>query len=141
MSSVEIDSAAFEKDLNNYLETSLPNGIENGLKAACLLVENSAKAEVRKDLGQLAGSIRSDIERSGNEINGYVSANTEYALFYHEGTGIYAKNGNGRKTPWTYIDRHGNRVRTVGQKPKPFLKNAVENNKDKINQIIQNSLK
>ena len=37
MSSVEIDSAAFEKDLNNYLENLLPNGIENGLKAACLL--------------------------------------------------------------------------------------------------------
>lgn len=141
MSGTEIDSANFERDLENYLNNLLPNGIEDGVTAACLLVEATAKEEVRKDLGQLAGSIRSDTEKSRTEINGYVSANTEYALFYHEGTGIYAKGGNGRKTPWIYIDRNGKKVRTVGQKPKPFLENAVNKNKDKISKIIEQSLK
>lgn len=141
MNSTEIDSAEFEKDLKEYINDLLPNGIEAGVEKACLLVEADAKNDVRKDLGQLAASIRSETEKKNNEINGYVSANAEYALFYHEGTGIYAKNGNGRKTPWIYVNREGKRVRTIGQKPKPFLENAVKKNKDKISKIIEQSLK
>lgn len=141
MSDITIDTSDFEKDLENYINSLLPRGIEEGVKKACLVVEAEAKSTVKKDLGQLAGSIRSDIETKGTEINGYVSANTEYALFYHEGTGIYAKDGNGRKTPWMYQDKNGKWIKTSGQKPKPFLKDAVEKNKDKINKIIEQSLK
>lgn len=141
MSDVTVDTSDFEKDLENYINSLLPNGLEEGVKKACLVVEAEAKSTVKKDLGQLAGSIRSDTETKGNEINGYVSANTEYALFVHEGTGIYAKDGNGRKTPWMYQDKNGKWVKTSGQKPKPFLKDAVKKNKDKINKIIEQSLK
>lgn len=141
MSGTEIDSADFEKDLDNYLNSLLPNGVEDGVKKACLIVEADAKANVSVDMGQLRASIRSEIEKKGTEINGYVGTNVEYALFYHEGTGIYAKDGKGRKTPWVYVDKHGKKVRTVGQKPKPFLENAVNKNKDKISKIIEQSLK
>lgn len=141
MSDVIVDTSEFEEDLNNYINSLLPKALEDGVKKACLVVEADAKAEVRKDLGQLAGSIKSDTEIKGSEINGYVSANTEYALFVHEGTGIYAKGGNGRKTAWMYKDRDGKLVRTVGQEAKPFLSNAVDKNKDKINEIIKQSLK
>lgn len=141
MSGTEIDSADFERDLDNYLRNLLPNGIEEGIKKACFTVEAEAKSEVNVDMGQLRASIRSETDKKGTEINGYVGTNVEYGLFYHEGTGIYAKGGNGRKTPWIYIDRNGKKVRTVGQKPKPFLENAVNKNKDKISKIIEQSLK
>ena len=37
------------------------------------------------------------------------------------GTGIYATDGKGRKTPWTYRDEDGNFHRTVGVRPKPYM--------------------
>lgn len=134
--SVEIDVAEFEKDLNDYINNKLPNELEKRIEKACLLVEGTAKELAPKDLGQLSSSIATEVERKGGNIEGYVSANTEYALFVHEGTGIYAKNG-GRKTPWFYKNREGKTVRTVGQKPKPFLKDALLQNKDKIIKILK----
>lgn len=134
--SVEIDVAEFEKDLNDYINNKLPNELEKRIEKACFLVEGTAKELVPKDLGQLSSSITTEVERKGTSIDGYVSANTEYALFVHEGTGIYAKNG-GRKTPWFYENREGKTVKTVGQKPKPFLKDALLQNKDKILKILK----
>lgn len=40
----------------------------------------------------------------------------ENAIWEELGTGIYAENGNGRKTGWAYIDRHGQRHWTRGKK-------------------------
>lgn len=133
---IEIDNAEFEKDLNDYINNKLPNELEKRIEKACFLVEGTAKELAPKDLGQLASSITTEVERKGTSIEGYVSANTEYALFVHEGTGIYAKNG-GRKTPWFYKNREGKTVRTAGQKPKPFLRDALTKNIKNINKILK----
>ncbi len=138
---INIDDSDFQKDLDNYINTLLPQGLKQGVEKACLVIERDAKINCGIDEGILRASITHDVEETKNTIEGYVGTALEYGLFHHQGTGIYAVDGNGRQTPWVYKDRKGNLVRTVGQKPSPFLKNAADKNKDKINEIINNSLK
>ena len=59
----------------------------------------------------------------------------------HEGTGKYAKNGNGRKTPWFYTDRKTReKILTHGSKPRPFLRDSMDKNRDRIAQFFQEAV-
>ena len=58
---------------------------------------------------------------------GSVGCSLETAPFVHQGTGLYAKDGNGRKTPWKYeavAGKYKGWHTTRGQKPQPFLEDA-----------------
>ena len=80
-----------------------------------------------------------DVRINSDEIVGTISNSSEYAPYVHQGTGIYAKDGNGRKTPWKYEAKAGKYKGwhiTRGQKPQPFLEKAKLDNKDKISKIL-----
>lgn len=56
-----------------------------------------------------------------------------------QGTGIYAIDGDGRKTPWRYVSKAGKYKGghfTHGQRGKPFLEYAKLFNKDKISKVL-----
>lgn len=108
---------------------------------ACDLVESSAKDKAPKDTGALRRSIQSKVEVTGNEIDGIVFTPLEYSQYVEYGTGLFAENGNGRKTPWVYRDDKGDYHYTRGQHPQPFLRPALEENKDKIKEIFKEALK
>ena len=72
-----------------------PIDIEKCLYKSCLLVEKSAKQKVQVDTGALRRSITSEVE--GN--TGIVGSNLLYAPYVEFGTGLFATNGDGRKTP------------------------------------------
>lgn len=72
--------------------------IEQALNKACLVVENEAKEQCPVDKGQLRNSITHEIDNN----DGYVGTNLEYAPYVEFGTGLFSKEGNGRKTPWSY---------------------------------------
>ena len=95
---------------------------------ACDLVESSAKDKAPKDTGALRRSIQSKVEVTGNEIDGIVFTPLEYAPYVEYGTGLFASNGNGRKTPWGYRDDKGNYHYTHGQHPHPYMRPALEEN-------------
>ena len=67
------------------------------------MVEAQAKVNCPVDDGQLRQSIGSEVK--GNI--GAIGTNVEYAPYVHQGTGIYAVNGDGRKTRWKYQDAKG----------------------------------
>lgn len=48
-----------------------------------------------------------------------------YPLFVELGTGIYASDGNGKKSPWVWRDKNGKFHYTRGIQPRHFLKNAL----------------
>lgn len=52
-----------------------------------------------------------------------------YPLYVEMGTGIYAAEGNGRKSPWRWQDKNGKWHYTRGIKPTHFLKKAVSSPK------------
>lgn len=102
---------------------------------ACLIVEAQAKRDCPEDMGVLRASITSETEVTADAVIGRIGSNLEYAPYVHNGTGIYAVEGNGRKTPWKFRVRAGKYKGwhvTVGQRPKQFLFYAQLFNRDKI---------
>jgi HK97 gp10 family phage protein len=115
--------------------------IENSMQRACLLVEREAKIKAPKDTGALRNSIKSKVETSSGEIEGIVYTPLEYAPYVEFGTGLFAKNGGGRTdVPWVYIDDKGEGHTTSGQDAQPFLRPALDENKDKIIEILGEGL-
>ena len=114
--------------------------IASAMQDACNLVEGAAKDKAPKDTGALRRSITSKVEVTGNTIEGIVFTPLEYAPYQEYGTGLFAENGNGRQTPWVYRDDKGKYHYTNGQHPQPFLRPALNENKDEIIQIIKEAL-
>ena len=48
-----------------------------------------------------------------------------YPVLVELGTGVYASDGNGRRSPWKWKDKNGKWHWTQGIKPTHFLRNAV----------------
>ncbi len=67
----------------------------------------------RFDTGQTKNSFNYKVNES--ELTCRVGSAQENAIWEEFGTGIYAENGNGRKTPWSYMDAKGKWHRTVGK--------------------------
>lgn len=114
-------------NLENFMNEILPQVLQENLEKACQHIENVSKSNCPVDDGQLRASITHVIEQEGNNYVGYVGSNVEYAPYVHEGTGLYAKDGMGRKdVPWTFQGADGSWHKTSGQKPQPFLQDAVD---------------
>lgn len=115
--------------------------LEQVLMQACLIVENEAKRMAPVDTGVLRNSIRSEVSTSGSiGGEGVVGTNEEYAPYVELGTGLYATNGDGRQTPWSYQDDDGNWHTTIGQHPQPFLRPALELHRQEIINFIRDRL-
>lgn len=114
--------------------------IENSLMRACALVEAEAKIKAPKDTGQLRNSIKSKVEASSGELVGIVYTPLEYAPYVEFGTGLFAESGGRADVPWKYQDDKGNWHKTSGQKPQPFLRPALDENKNRIIEILGEGL-
>lgn len=107
------------------------------LTKACLLVENDAKRKCPVDTGQLRASITHEVEGQ----TGIVGTNVEYAPYVEYGTGIYARDGNGRQTPWAYQDREtGEWIWTKGQVAQPYLEPALLENENEIFRLFEEAI-
>lgn len=103
--------------------------------------EGYAKAECPVDTGNLRNSITNEVIDDESELAVYIGTNVEYAPYVELGTGKYADNGRGRKTPWVYVDDKGVGHRTSGQKPVHFLRDAVADHGDRYKDILEAALK
>ena len=109
------------------------SGIEAALGKACALVERSAKQKAPKDTGALRRSITSEV----NGLEGSVFTPLEYAPYVEYGTGLFAESGGRNDVPWYYKDDQGNWIKTSGQKPQPYMRPALEENREEILRIIK----
>ncbi|MGL4572001.1 MAG: HK97 gp10 family phage protein [Clostridium sp.] len=117
--------------------------LRKNINKCCLLIKREAIKNCPVDMGILRASIFFRTVHNMNSVNGYVASNLEYAPYVHQGTGIYAVNGDGRKTPWKYKVEGGKYKgwhETVGQKPQPFLEDAKTKNLSKIENILGEGL-
>lgn len=137
------DSEELEQALENFVAIRLPEGFEAAMEQACLAVEADAKMNCPAIDGTLRQSITHSVENEEGNVVGYVGSNLEYAPYVHQGTGIFALEGNGRKeVPWTYYDsKLGTFVRTSGIKPTPFIQDAVNKNRAGILNFFSGVLK
>lgn len=111
--------------------------IQQQLGLACALVERSAKMKAPKDTGALRRSITSKVDG----LTGIVFTPLQYSPYVEFGTGLFAENGAGRKdVPWNYQDDKGEWHSTRGQKPQPFMRPALNENRTEIIRIIKEGL-
>lgn len=110
--------------------------LEKGLEKACLIVERSAKQKAPKGTGELRRSITHKIE---DEV-GIVYTPLEYAPYVEYGTGIFAENGGRTDVPWSYQDEKGEWHTTYGREPSPYMRPALDENREEIIRILRESV-
>ena len=66
-----------------------------------------------------------------------------YGVYVELGTGIYATDGKGRKSPWVWRDKNGKYHFTKGIKPTHFMRNALSraDHIKEYKEIYENQLK
>ena len=103
---------------------------------ACSVVERAAKQKAPKDNGELRRSITSKVEQDGNDAIGIVFTPLEYAPYVEYGTGLFAEDGGRKNVPWCYQDDKGEWHSTSGMHPQPFLRPALNENREQIKKIL-----
>lgn len=127
----------------SYLDDVL-RAFNQAKERALLAVAMFTKAEAillapvgRTGGGDLRQSIKYDIK----EDKVLIGSLSKYAIYVEKGTGMYAEDGNGRRTPWVYYDRKSDQYfYTKGQEPQPFLRPAVFRNRNEIIEIFKREL-
>lgn len=111
---------------------------QKALGKACLVVEGAARENAPKGERHLRDSIKSKVEG----LQGIVYTPLEYAPYVEYGTGIEAEGGKGRTwdLPWSYQDEKGEWHSTSGQKPQPFMRPALDENRQEIIRILKEGI-
>ena len=112
------------------------------LEAVGIQAEGDVKDEITDldavDTGRLRGSIANQVDGDSVEIG----TNVDYAVYVHEGTGKYAISGGTPKERWVYRDPLTGEFRMgFPQKPRRFIKNAMERFAKDYIEIIKEYLK
>ena len=131
------DTRAFEQACDNSVNKMQELLMQN-MELTLDHIAEKAKERVGVGTGALRADTRSlGVEIVGDEVHGSVGNSLEHAIYHHQGTGIYAVNGNGRKTPWVYEDpKTGEKIYTRGSKPNPYLKDTIEQEQSTISKLL-----
>lgn len=131
------DTRAFEQSCDNSV-----NKMQELLMQNMELTLDHVAGKAKEKVGVGTGALRADtrslgVKIVGDEVHGAVGNSLEYAIYHHQGTGIYASDGNGRKTPWVYEDpKTGEKIWTRGSKPNPYLKDTIEQEQSTISKLL-----
>ena len=132
--SVEINGV--EKLIAKLESLADPETMKQALGQACAVVEAAAKQKAPKGNGELRRSITSKVE--GTE--GIIFTPLEYAPYVEFGTGLFAENGGRQDVPWSYQDDKGEWHTTSGMQPQPYMRPALNENRETILRILQEGL-
>lgn len=138
--SVTIKLEGLDRVLKRLEDIADTSNLEQDMGKACALVEADAKKKAPKDTGDLRRSISSKVESGQDEIKGIVYSPLEYAPYVEYGTGLFAESGGRKNVPWFYVDDEGKGHVTSGQHPQPYMRPALNENRDKIIKLIKEGL-
>lgn len=127
--SVEVNITDNSGDLIRELESKKAAALE----AVGISAEAFAKLLTPVDTGRARNSVSHAVK--GDDV--YIGSNLDYFAWLEKGTGIYADDGKGRKSPWAYQDRKGNWHNTRGIKPRHMLKKAASEHTQEYKDIIK----
>lgn len=132
----DIKTEGLDKVLVRLKEVADIESVKQAMGRACALVEGAAKRKAPKDTGELRRSITSKVEQDGNDVIGIVFTPLEYAPYVEYGTGLFAEEEGRKDVPWHYQDDEGNWHTTSGQKPQPYMRPALNENREQIKRIL-----
>lgn len=127
----------FTQRIEDMLNT---RGLEMAMGKVCAIVERDAIKKAPKGAGDLRRSIQSRVENDGHEVAGIIFSPLEYAPYVEYGTGLFAESGGRTDVPWVYCDDEGNFHSTSGMKPHPYMRPALNENREKILEIIKEGM-
>ena len=123
-----------EELLKELEDLASPERTQKGLNKGCLILERAAKQKAKKGAtGDLARTIESRVEG----LEGIVFSPLEYAPYVEYGTGLFAEGGGRTDVPWHYQDEKGNWHTTSGQHPQPFMRPALDENREQVLRAIR----
>lgn len=130
---VKIDSNSLLKRIDRMCSET---NISAAIGKACALVEGEAKKKAPKDTGALRRSISSTVKG----LEGTVFTPLEYAPYVEYGTGLFAEKGGRKNVPWYYKDEEGKWHITSGQHPHPYMRPALNENREEILRLIKEGI-
>ena len=136
--SIEFDG--IERIMQRLEDAASVEELEAAMGKACALVERSAKQNAPKGNGDLRRFTKSKIEKDNEDIKGIVYNTLEYAPYVEYGTGLFAEEQGRKDVPWSYQDEKGEWHTTSGMKPQPFLRPALNENRQRIIRLIMEGL-
>lgn len=129
------------EDVLDRVESITDNvNLNKAMNKACALVERAAKEKAPKGNGELRRSIKSKVEGSGADTVGIIYTPLEYAPYVEYGTGIFAEEKGRQDVPWCYQDDEGNWHTTSGMPPSPYMRPALNENRERIKEILKEGL-
>lgn len=102
------------------------------------IVSQTAR-NTRVKTGQLKGSWTYNVDES--KLESTIGSPLENAIWEEFGTGVYALNGDGRKTAWSYQDEKGDWHTTTGKKGTRAFYNAFTSLKSSIISLFERKMK
>lgn len=126
--------------------------LRDAVNKAVKLVHGQAKALAPADTGLLRESIHMEVKNAGDEVQGRVFTNCEYAAYVEFGTGItgdgtypYKVKGLNlkyRDKGWAYFDEDkGEWIYTKGQVAQPYMYPALKNHEKTITRMFKDGVK
>ena len=102
-------------------------------------IEHQTALNTKVDTGKTKGSWEHRVDEK--TLTAEVGSRYKNALWEELGTGIYALNGDGRKTKWVYSPDGQHFYTTVGKKPRRALHKAFQSLKNPIIKEAQRRFK
>lgn len=137
---MSINIEGSENLLSKLDKVAQAENLINAMGKACALVEGEAKRKAPKDTGELRRSIESKVENNGEGVQGIIFSPLEYAPYIEYGTGLFAEKGGRADVPWFYVDDDGKGHLTKGIHPHPYMRPALNEQKNKIKDILKEGL-
>lgn len=115
--------------------------VPDALAIAALEIVNAAMAKLKDEKAWKTGTLaRSITVVADGSMRVVVGPQVVYGMYIEFGTGIYAENGQGRKTPWVYKGGDGHFYTTKGIKPRPYMRPAFEQEKENVRKTFSREL-
>lgn len=137
---MSVEFKGLDDVIDNIDSIAKAENLLDAIGKACSLVEAEAKKKAPKGNGELRRSITSKTYTKGADVVGEVFTPLEYAPYVEYGTGIFAEEQGRQNVPWHYQDEKGEWHSTSGMKPHPYLRPALEENREEILRIIKGGL-
>lgn len=118
------------KDFTKIVLNKIHENGEQFLEEVGGEVEAQTKRNTKVDTGKTKNSWEHIVNADKMEVQ--IGSRYQNALWEELGTGIYALNGDGRKTKWVYRTEDGKFHATVGKKPRRALFRAYQSKKNAI---------
>ena len=140
--SINFNTDEFISSIHSAIKYQVETIEQNTNKVAEKILEES-KDRTPVDIGTLRDNSDFEVKKEDYELVAWIGYFEFYGVYVHQGTGIFALNGDGRKTKWNWFgttEKWAGWHTTHGQKPKQFLWDTLTDYIDKIPLLLAEGL-